>query len=156
MVAPTEIISTENTIEVQWVALEGLQTGDSDILSYNLYWDDGSDTLDIELCDEMRTQFVVTGLVGGQIYKFKVRARNIYGYGLFSPEFELEASDMPGKLDEPLVQLDGTNVLVSWNEPSTHNAVIDGYQILFKKLDTTYVEYQLRCDGVNDAQIIST
>lgn len=55
MVAPTEVLSTENTIEVAWVELEGLETGDSEILSYNLYWDDASGQLDIELCDEIRT-----------------------------------------------------------------------------------------------------
>lgn len=48
---------------------------------------------------------------------------------------------MPGKLDEPSVQLDGTNVIVAWNEPSTHNAVIDGYHILFLKSDSSYTEY---------------
>ena len=79
----------------------------------------------IELCDEIIEEFIVTGLVGGVNYKFKVRARNIYGYGAFSDEFILEASDLPGKPIEPTISLSTTFATVSWQAPSSHNAVID-------------------------------
>lgn len=89
MAPPSEVSSTENTIVVQWQSLSGLEAGDSDILSYNLYWDDASGALDIELIDAIANTFTVTGLVGGNNYSFKVRARNIYGYGAFSDVFLL-------------------------------------------------------------------
>jgi hypothetical protein len=89
MAPPSEVSSTENTIIVQWQSLSGLEAGDSQILSYNLYWDDASGTLDIELIDAIANTFIVTGLVGGNNYRFKIRARNIYGYGTFSDIFLL-------------------------------------------------------------------
>jgi len=61
--------------------LTGTQTGNSPILSYNLYWDNASGSTVYELEDELVTTFTVTGLTGGQNYSFKVRARNVYGYG---------------------------------------------------------------------------
>ena len=69
MQAVTEVISTEDTIEVQWIALIGAETGNSEILSYNLWWDNGSgEELLIELCDEVTFRFTVTGLFGGTNY----------------------------------------------------------------------------------------
>jgi hypothetical protein len=64
--------------------------------------------LEIELCDTLVTSFVVTGLTGGIDYQFKVRARNIYGYGDFSDVFVVEASDLPGKPTIPTVSLSST------------------------------------------------
>ena len=52
MAPPFELSSTDSTIVVQWSALVGVETGFSEILSYNLYWDDGSNDLSIELCDK--------------------------------------------------------------------------------------------------------
>jgi hypothetical protein len=68
MNTPTQVFSTDYNIEVNWVELTGDATGNSDILSYNLYWDDGTGTIDIELCDAVLSSFTVTGLVGGVDY----------------------------------------------------------------------------------------
>ena len=127
--------------------LEGLSTGDSEILSYNLYWDDGTGTIDQELTDSLVTEFTVSGLSGGLNYKFKVRAQNIYGYGAFSSEFLIEASDYPGKPPIATVDMSGTNIVISWQAPASHFAVIDSYQILFKNQDDTFVEDLVNCDG---------
>jgi len=81
MNTPTVVLQTDTTITVQWTALTGTQTGNSPILSYNLYWDNSSGTAVYELTDSFVTTFTVTGLTGGQNYIFKVRARNVYGYG---------------------------------------------------------------------------
>lgn len=103
--------------------------------------------MDIELCDDLLTQFTVTGLVGGTDYKFKVRARNVYDYGEFSDVYSVEASDMPGKPVVPKVSLTGTDVVIEWEAPWSHSALITEYEILFKKADNSFVEYELRCDG---------
>lgn len=55
----------------------------------------------------MRFDWEVTGLVGGLQYKFKVRALNVYGYGEFSSEYVVEASDVPGRPQLPQVTLNG-------------------------------------------------
>lgn len=84
MADPVLANRTKTTISITWSALTGTASGDSTILSYNLYWDNGSGTTSIQLTDSLTTSWTVSGVVSGQSYKFKVRARNIYGYGSFS------------------------------------------------------------------------
>lgn len=44
----------------------------------------------------LATSFIVTsGVVGGHWYKFRVRALNIYGFGLFADEVSFKASQEP-------------------------------------------------------------
>ncbi len=75
--------------------MTGTAAGNSDILSYSLYWDNGSGTSNIELTDSLVTSYTVSGLTGGATYLFKVRARNVYGYGTFSSELTFVPSDVP-------------------------------------------------------------
>lgn len=114
MQPPSQVYSTDISIQVEWQALIDDQTGNSDILSYNLYWDDGLGTTNIELIDDLVLMHTVLALQGGLNYKFKVRALNIYGYGEFSTEYIVEASDYPGKPPIATVQLEGTNVVIEW------------------------------------------
>ena len=70
--------------------------------SYNLWWDEGSNgefwySL-IGIIEPILSQssFTVTnGVLQGQDYKFKVRARNIWGWGSFSPVATIRASTVP-------------------------------------------------------------
>jgi hypothetical protein len=150
MQAPTEVYSTDLEIKVEWLSLSGLPTGDSAILSYNLYWDNGTGSTDIELTDSLVTEWTVSALQGGENYKFKVRARNIYGYGSWSPEFLVEATDMPGKPPVPVVSLIDTSVHLSWIAPASHFAVIDQYELLWLTVDGTFVQITPECDGTDN------
>lgn len=69
----------------------------------------------------------MTGLQGGLNYKFKVRAQNIYGYGEFSEVYEVEASDLPGRPEIPVVSLSQRNVVITWVAPWSHYNAIDAY-----------------------------
>jgi hypothetical protein len=123
---PTQLVSTDTTIQVEWLPLvTGSGIGNSEIFSYNLYWDNGTGSTSIELVDELTQQFTVTGLQGGLNYKFKVRALNIYGYGEFSDEYVVEASDMPGRSELPIVTLNTQNVVITWVAPWSHFNTID-------------------------------
>jgi len=123
---PTQLVSTDTTIQVEWLPLvTGSEIGNSEIFSYNLYWDNGTGSTSIELVDELTQQFTVTGLQGGLNYKFKVRALNIYGYGEFSDEYVVEASDMPGRSELPIVTLNTQNVVITWVAPWSHFNTID-------------------------------
>jgi hypothetical protein len=64
---------------VSWTALTGLQTGNSAILGYALYFDNSTGTTNLLLTETSSLTFTASGLTGGQIYTFKVIARNIYG-----------------------------------------------------------------------------
>ena len=110
MTVITVTSKTENQINIAWTVLTGIQTGNSVILGYTLYFDNASGTTNIKLTDTLLTTYNVGGLTGGLNYKFKISARNIYGDGLFSDEVTVQASDLPDQPDIPVVSISGTKV----------------------------------------------
>jgi hypothetical protein len=85
-------------IEVKWDLLdEDLENGGSEILSYNLQWDAGNGLVNVNLVGwstpYLHSSFIVTsGVTAGALYKFKYRARNVYGWGPFSEEVTIKAA----------------------------------------------------------------
>jgi Fibronectin type III domain len=79
---PLSVIKrTETEITLSWSKLKGSVTGNSKILSYNLYWDNASGLPQIKLVSTLKNEFTVTGTVGGLTYIFIIRAQNVYGEG---------------------------------------------------------------------------
>jgi hypothetical protein len=71
MSTPTLTSRTDTDITVAWTQLTGTDTGNSDILTYNLYWDDGTTTVDTQLVDQLVYTYSVTGgLTAGTAYLF--------------------------------------------------------------------------------------
>jgi hypothetical protein len=102
MAAPTMdlTVSTDTYITLRWTPLSGAAAGNSAVVAYSLYWDQGDATratADTPLMDSLDTHYVVTGVSGGAPYRFVVSARNIYGPGAFSPVLTAVPTDAPGK-----------------------------------------------------------
>jgi hypothetical protein len=108
MNAPFLVSRTKATMTIKWIALTAPATGNSNIISYNLYWDNGLGEITIELADSLITEYSLTGLIGGTFYKFQVRAKNIYGYGERSDTTVIEASDVPDVMSIIETSIEGT------------------------------------------------
>jgi hypothetical protein len=83
----------------------------------------------ISIADDNVTQKLITGLTSGKGYIFKVRARNIYGYGPFSNLVTIRASDVPDVMQKPTTIAVGKNIIVSWVKPVTGGEIISKYEI---------------------------
>ena len=107
---------SDSSISLSWTALVGTDTGNSPITSYNIYWDNGSGTLNLPLMDSLVTSYTISGLTGGINYKFYIRAANIYGYGSFSSTLSVLASSRPEKINIASVTIGSSDtfVTVSW------------------------------------------
>lgn len=140
MTTPTTTSITEARIALEWTALSSPANGNSEVVSYSVYWDNGSGTTSIALLDSLVTSVSVPGLTGGVTYRFKVRARNIYGSGVFSTVLSVLASDLPDKMSTPTVTIGSadTSVTITWVEPGDHAASIDYYEILLLKSNGYY------------------
>jgi hypothetical protein len=127
------------------------ETGNSDILSYQVYWDNGDDAaadLDILLEDDLVLSRTVYNLQQGKDYRFKVRARNIYGYGDYSDVATIRASDVPDAMDIVNTIQVGTEILVVWSAPPDGGDTITAYQIDLYNLVTKQYHTDLTyCDG---------
>lgn len=71
--------------------------GGSEILSYNLQWDAGSGVVDVNLAGYSTAYLhsylpVTSGVTAGALYNFRYRARNVYGWGVFSDQVTIKAA----------------------------------------------------------------
>lgn len=58
--------------------------GGTNLLDYRLTYDQGADVYSVLATGIVATSYTVTGLVTGNTYKFKLQARNEYGYSDYS------------------------------------------------------------------------
>lgn len=128
----------------------GASTGLVAITSYSLYSDNGSgDGVFNEIATGLITSYLVTGLTGGQTYKFKVRATNMYGAGAYSSELSYVPMDYPSKVGIPTVTLPlttSTSVTIDWDAPNDHSSTITAYDIKFLTSTGLYVSVS-SCSG---------
>lgn len=105
--------------------------GGSPILSYVIYWDSGnSGSTFTELVGQpsqltQNTYTVSDVIVAGTTYKFKVKAVNKWGDGVFSDVLAVLASSRPATIEPAAITsvdaLSG-DLVVTWNEPDNHGA----------------------------------
>ena len=70
---------TDTQVTVSWTSLTGIDTGNSEIIAYQLYYDNSLGTPNIKIYESLLNQLTINGLEGGKTYRFVVRAKNIYG-----------------------------------------------------------------------------
>jgi hypothetical protein len=72
------------------------ETGGSSILTYNVWWDAGTGTININLFESpSELTYTISSLVPGQNYQFVVRASNIFGYSTFIDTGTFARSGVP-------------------------------------------------------------
>jgi hypothetical protein len=89
-------------------------------------------------------------LVSGNQYGFRIRARNIFGWGPYSAVTYIQAAREPAQPDAPTTSIDPTNggVVVTWTAPDARGSPIVSYLVEFaKKGSTTIWSVVPTCDG---------
>ena len=72
---------------------------------------------------------------------------NIYGYGEFSTEFEIEASGVSSQTAIPKVEADGLDVKISWVRPALNSSPLKSYKVFIRNSTGHFVEDTTVCDG---------
>jgi hypothetical protein len=142
-------ILTATSIKVLWTALiSSEETGNSEILSYNLWWDANSGTTNINLYEDYTSNTIVEGLMPGSGYQFKVRASNIYGYGEFSDVVTLIPDAVPDMMSTPTTSLAYPTVTITFTEPFNNGNTIIGYEIkIYSYTQASFIVDIAVCDG---------
>lgn len=123
------MLTNENQIQVIISPLELSDTGDSTILAYQIMWDSGSGTLDVIVQESTELSATVTGVVAQQDYLFKVRALNVYGYGVFSETVTIRSSDVPKEMVPPVTIVAATTLVMSWSAADDSGEAVTQYEI---------------------------
>jgi titin len=106
---PTKVSSDSSDTQIRVVfntLTTTVETGGSTILSYNLQIDDGNQGNFVDLygitSDTLLNTLTVTGLSKGKNYRIRYRAKNIYGWGDWSPVSTILAATIPLAPPTPL------------------------------------------------------
>ena len=125
--------STATSLTVTWDALTlSAYTGGSDITSYKLEWDQGTSTWDTLVggsSDQIVPRsYTRTSLTAGQSYKFRLTAKNVYGWGVVSNEVTMIPLGAPSTPASVTTSVVATNVKIEWTDPTdTNGAAITSY-----------------------------
>jgi hypothetical protein len=152
MEAPTRnSLTNERQVVIDWMAPVAPLDGDSTVESYHVMWKDSNEA---EWVDLIYPEFpytwtfatAVDNVVQGGTYDFKVRARNIYGFGAFSQTTTIEASTLPDTPEISTVTAVGTQVEISFSVPSDNGSPISLYEVLIRKKDGD-LSHNSECDA---------
>ncbi len=90
--------------------MTGADTGNSSILAYQLNWDAHTGNSNILLTETTNLSHIQAFLSPGVAYIFKVRARNIYGFGAFSLEVVFTPVNEPATMEPVITILNYPNI----------------------------------------------
>lgn len=89
-------------------------------------------------------------------YKFRVRARNKWGYGPYSEEGLIEASSKPDRqTSAPTTMNSGAYVLITWPAPVERGAEVLEYDVKILAKDGSFHIAEVNCNGL-DPIIVSS
>jgi len=76
------------------------------------------------------TTFTMTdGVVEGSDYYFKVRSKNIYGWGPYSAIKLIKASAVPAEPAMVTTSIVGTKLRITWVKPKNNGGTITTYEV---------------------------
>lgn len=90
-----------------------------------------------------------TGVIAGQQYRFRVRAKNKYGWGPWGPEALIYAAAAPEAPPAPATARAGTAIRISWDAPDHNGLAVTQYEILILAVDGSSWAATASCDGAS-------
>ena len=150
--APTLLSNVEATTDADTIGLSWTApsfTGGSAVIDYRL-WSDSA-TLGVTFTEVaaniVATTYTVDSLTQGQTYQFKVEARNIYGYSVYSDIVSIVTAQPPAQPTAPSTTWNPDDVVISWTSPDSGGSTITGYKVSIRQSDTTtYTVDATNCD----------
>lgn len=119
------VLTDEWRIDVSWNAMTSPANGDSAITSYDLQYDNGTggfiwySLIGLHPDSLALSYRITTGVVPGRYYRFRVRARNAFGWGDLSPWLEIKTATLPDSMVAPTTSIDAVtgHLRISWLPP---------------------------------------
>jgi hypothetical protein len=112
----------DTSIKVDWPEIiSSLHIGAVPIVSYSLEWNQGIDSwvsLIGDPSDSLALSFTVTNsVVAGNKYSFRLRAKNLHGWGPYSELMQAIPSWIPSQMTAASLTIENIYVKIAWSEP---------------------------------------
>ena len=157
MHAPIRGINTAtNQVQVDWSTIAPPDNGDAEVTSYSLEWDantNGASWVSLVgyLSNYLGTSYLVTdNVIEGREYQFRLRAKNVWGWGVYSDVTTVKAAREPLKMTNVATSVDAAtgDLVISWQEPNIQGDAITEYLVeIANKDQSTWSEYTPTCGG---------
>lgn len=72
---------------------------------------------------------IISPLLKGKIYRFKVTARNVFGESPDSSIVSALCATVPTQMTSPVVSQVSKNVRITWIAPNNNGAIITSYKV---------------------------
>lgn len=94
----------------------------------------------------------------GGSFQVRARARNIYGYGVYSAATTIRAAQEPDAVAPATLAsvTQSTNIALSWTAPDDNHDTITAYRVLILQKDGGYSEELTHCNGADASVIAAT
>ena len=136
-------------IVVDWQKIGSPQNGNSNVTSYSLEFDSGTDgkvwtalTGYIAAFTNLTT-VVTENIERGATYQFKLRAQNIWGWGAYSTIHHIQAATRPlmiTQITTTVNPLNG-NLVIAWPEADDQGEVITSSQVqVWSKMSSKWID----------------
>jgi hypothetical protein len=137
---------SQTSIFLRWD--QGISNGGTPIIDYDIYFDQSVLNY-VKVTTTSYNFYLMEGLTMGYTYRFKLTARNSYGY---SQDQSIEATILCATVPDPplnvaTVTQNPSDIYVHWTGAVNGGLSILEYKIFFMKRDYTYEEEKINCDG---------
>jgi len=132
------------------------------VTSYNLQWDDGSAGVTwsdlvgkspLSTATSFSATAVANGVLAGQLYQVRVRAKNTHGWGPESGVLSIYAAAVPEAPGAPTTAQEGVSMRIAWAAPDNNGLVVTAYQILIREADGATWTEAAACDGSDSTTV---
>lgn len=153
--------NTDTTkITLVMTAVTGTNTGGSTIVSYSLEWDSGTSgatftSLIGESSNNIQLTYSKTSLSAGQSYRFRYRAKNIFGWSPYSEVITALAATVPEAPAMATTVNTGTSVRIDWVIPYNGGSTITAYNVQIQKKNGDWIEELTYCAARSDSTVIA-
>jgi hypothetical protein len=149
--APIElqnIVDVTNAFQIGLVWTAAGFDGGSPVLDFRVWFDNAEGGEFTVLASNVpQATYTATQMTTGLTYRFRVEARNIYGYSYFSNIVSILAAQKPDIPVAPTTTFINDNVIISWTPPLDRGSPITTYSIVILQADGNYQQSATYCDG---------
>ena len=141
-------------VTIQWT--EPVDKGGAEVDDYQIYYALPAEEFAVLASGVTSREYIAYPLTTGLEYRFKVRARNIQGFGDFSDAVTILTAQIPDTPDVPSTVFAPDTVTVTWTQPDDRGSPITGYDVYIMRSDGRYSFELTDCNGFDATVMINT